>query len=117
MRDDFPWGWACAIAIGVVVIVMIGGAGGGTTTNTNSHNNNRTQVHVASDNHIASDNKVNLWGTIQDCNGPGSCTTVIVTNTVTVRDGEAGGNVVLGSDGTPLCEGADGIFRTCEAQP
>ncbi len=109
MRDDFPWGWACAIAIGVVVIVMIGGAGGGTTTNTNSNHHNTT--HVLSDNKVASDNQVNLFSKITNCNAEGACI-VTTTNTNEVRGND---NVIAGSDGTQLCQDpATGIYSACK---
>jgi hypothetical protein len=112
MRDDFPWGTLMMVAAGIVVIVFIfasGAGGGGTTTHTNSHNDNTTDVSVASDNKVLSDNGLYIGSEVTNCTGAGSCTTVVVSGE---RD------VIIGSDGQPLCQDeSTGIYSACPAGP
>ena len=119
------FGIAVAIAIMVVVLAMVGDgdknivkkADGPTTTqNTRSGTASGNQVEVMSR------NQLNLWSDVQNCNGDWSCVTIITTTTSTVQNTSTDTrttvngdrNVVVGSDGTRLCEGDDGIFRLCE---
>jgi hypothetical protein len=110
--DPFPWGWLLIVIIGGAILVMFGGSGGGgTTTHTNSHNNNT--AHVLSDNKVASDNQVNLFSKITNCNAEGACVVTTTTNEVRGND-----NVIVGSDGTRLCaDPTTGIYSTCQEGP
>jgi hypothetical protein len=111
VRDDFPWGWLLIVLIGGAILIVFGGAGGGTVSNTNSHNNNQT--HVLSDNKVASDNQVNLFSKITNCNAEGAC--VVTTNATTTNDVQGNDNVIVGSDGTQLCQDpSTGIYSACQ---
>jgi hypothetical protein len=125
--DPFPWGWLLIVIIGGAILAVFGGSGGssvpaGTTSNT---------TPVLSGNEVLSRNQANFLSDVTnefyDCMGAGACVfstdnstdntsnrTENTTTNSTRTDVNGDRNVVIGSDGTKLCEGDDGIFRVCQ---
>jgi hypothetical protein len=109
MRDDFPWGTLIMVAAACAVIFFIfaSGAGGGTSINNSHHNTTK----VLSDIKVASDNQVNLFSKVTNCNAEGACI-VTTTNTNEVRGDR---NVIVGGNGDLLCrDESTGIYSDCK---
>jgi hypothetical protein len=125
--EPFPWGWLLIVIIGGAILAVFGGSGGssvpaGTTSNT---------TPVLSGNEVLSRNQANFLSDVTnefyDCMGANACvfstdnsttenTTSNRTENTTTNSTRVEGerNTVIASDGTQLCEGDDGIFRTCQ---
>jgi hypothetical protein len=103
MRDDFPWGTLIMVAAACAVIFFIfaSGAGGGTSVNNSHHNTTK----VLSDIKVASDNQVNLFSKVTNCNAEGAC--IVTTNSTNTTDVRGDRNTITQSDGTVACQSKD----------
>lgn len=103
------------VGLGAFLVILLMASGGSSTkSGTTNATNSRTGTLSGNQVEVMSRNQLNLWSDVQNCYGDYSCVTIVTSTTSTVQNTSTDvrtattvngdRNVVIGSDGSRLCE-------------